>query len=295
MAKSNLTEAQAIERSSLLKIDSYQIHIDVTDNAGESSVKTFHSTTTVKFSSRKIGDSSWIELIASKIHRAVLNDIELDITSYSEEKGLTLPNLAMENVLTIEADCDYSNTGKGLHRFVDPADDKIYLYTHFEPADAKRVFACFDQPDLKAVYQLTVTAPESWKVLSNTETASTELVETGAKRHFFNETKPLSTYLVALIAGEYAEWRDEYKGIPLGLYCRASLAEHFDTERLFLETKQGFDFFHEKFKIDYPFDKYDQCFVPEFSSAAMENAGCVTFTDMYVFRSRMTDLAYEYR
>jgi aminopeptidase N len=295
MAKSNLTETQAIERADLLKIHSYEIEIDVTDGAGNPSEGTFRSITKVSFTAREPGESSWIELIAPRVHRATLNGEDLDITSYTEENGIALPGLKAENVLVIDADCEYSNTGKGLHRFVDPADDNVYLYTHFEPADAKRVFACFDQPDLKATYRLSVTAPASWKVLSNTETASTEETASGAKLHVFNETKPLSTYLIALIAGPYAEWRDQHGEIPLGLYCRASLAEHFEAERLFLETKQGFGFFQEKFGIDYPFEKYDQCYVPEFSSGAMENAGCVTFNDMYVFRSRVTDLAYEYR
>src|SRR5690606_11659690 len=201
----------------------------------------------------------------------------------------------------IRADCRYMNTGEGLHRFIDPVDNGVYLYSQFETADAKRMFACFDQPDLKATYQLTVTAPDSWKVISNAPAAEITDAANGTKRHVFATTKPMSTYLVALVAGPYAEWRDEFPGedgqdpIPLGIYTRASLAEHVDAERLFTETKQGFEFYHKAFGVAYPFGQYDQCFVPEINAGAMENAGCVTFREDYIFRSRVTGYMYERR
>jgi aminopeptidase N len=161
------------------------------------------------------------------------------------------------------------------------------------------MFACFDQPDLKSVYRLTVTAPKDWKIVSNALIESAEETPEGAVRTAFKESELISTYLVALIAGPYSEWRDEYtdehRTIPLGLYCRASLAEHMDPERLFTETKQGFGFYHEKFGTPYPFSKYDQLFVPEFNAGAMENAGAVTFLEDYVFRSRVTRYSYERR
>ena len=191
------------------------------------------------------------------------------------------------------------NTGEGLHRFVDPVDDAVYLYSQFETADAKRLFACFDQPDLKARYRLTVTAPADWKVVSNATAQVDAGGPGGAAVHRFAPTEILSTYLVALVAGPYAEWRDEHVDatgvIPLGLYCRASVAEHMDADRLFHETKQGFDFYHANFGIRYPFGKYDQLFVPEFNAGAMENAGAVTFLEDYVFRSRVTRSLYERR
>jgi len=194
------------------------------------------------------------------------------------------------------------NTGEGLHRFVDPVDGGVYLYSQFETADAKRLFACFDQPDLKARYRLTVTAPVDWQVVSNAPAEETGDGPAGAVTHRFATTEILSTYLVALVAGPYAHWHDEYADesaahgtIPLGIYCRSSLAGHMDAERLFTETKQGFAFYHRHFGVPYPFGKYDQLFVPEFNAGAMENAGAVTFLEDYVFRSRVTRFLYERR
>ncbi|MFC6090743.1 aminopeptidase N [Saccharothrix lopnurensis] len=299
MAAPNLTRDQAQQRAALLEVDSYRIELDLTDGGGKPGSDTFRSTTAVEFRSRTAGESSWIDLVAANVHRAVLNGRELDVSSYREEEGLHLPDLAEANELVVEADCRYMNTGEGLHRFVDPVDGEVYLYSQFETADAKRMFACFDQPDLKAVYTLRVTAPHHWKVISNAAIESTEDGIGGADVHFFGTTKPMSTYLVALVAGPYAEWRDEFTDgattIPLGIYCRASLAPHMDHERLFTETKQGFGFFHGAFGVKYPFGKYDQCFVPEFNAGAMENAGCVTFLEDYVFRSRVTRYLYERR
>ena len=299
MAAPNLTRDQAQERAELLEVESYRIELDLTDGGGKPGTDTFRSTTTVVFRSRTPGASSWIDIVAATVHRAVLNGNELDVSSYREEDGIILPDLAETNELTVEADCRYMNTGEGLHRFVDPVDGGVYLYSQFETADAKRMFACFDQPDLKSVYAMKVTAPHDWKVISNGEIIATEDGEGGADVHTFATTKPMSTYIVALVAGPYAEWRDEFvEGdfrIPLGIYCRASLAPHMDAERLFTETKQGFGFFHKAFGVQYPFGKYDQCFVPEFNAGAMENAGCVTFLEDYVFRSRVTRYLYERR
>ncbi|MDF2586007.1 MAG: aminopeptidase [Mycobacterium sp.] len=194
----------------------------------------------------------------------------------------------------VDADCLYSNTGEGLHRFVDPVDNEVYLYSQFETADAKRMFACFDQPDLKATFDVTVKAPGHWQVISN---GATQSVQDGL--HTFVTTPKMSTYLVALIAGPYARWDDVYTDdhgdIPLGIFCRASLAEFMDAERLFTETKQGFGFYHRNFGEPYAFGKYDQLFVPEFNAGAMENAGAVTFLEDYVFRSKVTRYSYERR
>ncbi|GAA3887294.1 aminopeptidase N [Saccharothrix violaceirubra] len=299
MAAPNLTRDQAQQRAQLLEVDSYRIELDLTDGGGKPGSETFRSTTTVVFRSRTPGASTWIDLVAATVHRAVLNGVELDVSGYREEDGIALADLAEVNELTVEADCRYMNTGEGLHRFVDPVDGGVYLYSQFETADAKRMFTCFDQPDLKSVYDIAVTAPHDWKVVSNAAITSTGDGVGGADRHVFATTKPMSTYLVALVAGPYAEWRDEFVDgdvtIPLGIYCRASLAEHMDHERLFTETKQGFGFYHKAFGVTYPFGKYDQCFVPEFNAGAMENAGCVTFLEDYVFRSRVTRYLYERR
>ena len=299
MAAPNLTRDQAQQRAALLEVDSYRIELDLTDGGGKPGSDTFRSTSTVAFRSLNAEASTWIDIVAATVHRAVLNGVELDVSGYREEDGIPLADLADVNELTVEADCRYMNTGEGLHRFVDPVDGGVYLYSQFETADAKRMFACFDQPDLKSVYDITVTAPTDWKVISNSAIESTEDTPGGADKHQFGTTKPMSTYLVALVAGPYAEWRDEFTDgdftIPLGLYCRASLAPHMDFERLFTETKQGFGFYHEAFGVKYPFGKYDQCFVPEFNAGAMENAGCVTFLEDYVFRSRVTRYLYERR
>jgi aminopeptidase N len=300
VAAPNLTRDQAQQRAQLLEVQSYEIDLDLTDGGGKPGDALFTSRTTVRFRSLEAGASTWVDIVAATIDSATLNGVELDVSGYREDDGIQLPGLAGNNELVVHAQCRYMNTGEGVHRFVDPVDNSVYLYTQFETADAKRMFTCFDQPDLKSVYTLTVTAPQDWKVISNAPVESAEETEGGAVRSFFQTTKPMSTYLVALVAGPYAEWRDVFteegeEDIPLGIYCRASLAPHMDHERLFTETKQGFAFYHKSFGVRYPFGKYDQLFVPEFNAGAMENAGAVTFLEDYVFRSRVTRYMYQRR
>jgi aminopeptidase N len=299
VAVPNLTQEQAVERAALLEVDSYTVDLDLTDGAGRPGEDTFHSTTTVRFACRVPGSSSWIDLVAARLGTAKLNGAVLDVAGYGEATGIALPALAATNELIIEADGRYMNTGEGLHRFRDPVDGAVYLYSQFETADAKRMYACFDQPDLKAVHRIRVVAPADWVVISNAPCQGTEQLADGAVRHVFADGPCISPYIVALVAGPYARWTDEYIDdevtIPLGIYCRASLTDHMDAERLFTETKQGFDFYHDAFEVRYPFEKYDQCFVPEFNTGAMENAGCVTFLEDYVFRSRVTHFLYERR
>ncbi|OZF28582.1 aminopeptidase N [Rhodococcus sp. 14-2483-1-2] len=294
MVAPNLTRDQASERSAIIGETKYAIVLDLTDGEGNPGEKTFRSLTTITFAATA-GASTFVDVIASTIRSATLNGTDLDIANYDESTGIALENLAEHNELVIDADCIYSHTGEGLHRFVDPSDGSVYLYSQFETADAKRMFACFDQPDLKATFDLKVTAPESWTVISNVAHGA----EPAAGEHVFDTTPLMSTYLVALIAGPYAEWTDSFTDdhgtIPLGIYCRASLAEHMDAERLFTETKQGFGFYHENFGTPYAFGKYDQLFVPEFNAGAMENAGAVTFLEDYVFRSKVTRYSYERR
>ncbi|GAA5069120.1 aminopeptidase N [Nocardia callitridis] len=276
-----------------MSVESYRIDLDLTDGAGKPGEQTFFSRSTIAFTATP-GAQTFLDIVARGVRSAVLNGTALDVADYDESTGLTLRGLAERNELVVEADCEYSNTGEGLHRFVDPADDAVYLYSQFETADAKRMFACFDQPDLKATFDITVTAPTDWQVISNGATTRND-----AGTHVFATTPQLSTYLVALIAGPYAKWTDSYTDehgtIPLGIFCRASLAEHMDAERLFTETKQGFGFYHRNFGVPYAFGKYDQLFVPEFNAGAMENAGAVTFLEDYVFRSRVTHASYERR
>ena len=293
MAAPNLTRDLAGQRSANISVSNYAIDLDLTDGAGKPGEKTFRSAVTITFTATA-GSSSFVDLIAQTVHSATLNGSDLDISGYTEEDGLALNDLAADNTLVVVADCVYSHTGEGLHRFVDPTDDAVYLYSQFETADAKRMFACFDQPDMKATFDVTVTAPTDWKVISNG--AGTE---TAPGKHTFATTPLLSTYLVALIAGPYAVWTDRYTDehgtIDLGIFCRSSLAEFMDSERLFTETKQGFEFYHKNFGIPYAFGKYDQLFVPEFNAGAMENAGAVTFLEDYVFRSKVTKYLYERR
>ena len=197
----NLTRADAVERAALITVDNYRIELDLT-----TSPKEFRSTTTVRFEALP-GADSHIDLAADRVHRAVLNGHAIDVSGYDESTGIPLVGLAHDNVLVVEADCRYSNTGEGLHRFVDPVDGEVYLYSQFETADAKRMFACFDQPDIKAAFDVVVTAPAHWEVISNG--AQVAAVAQGeAKVHTFATTARMSTYLVALIAGPYARWDD---------------------------------------------------------------------------------------
>ncbi len=290
----NLTRAAAAERSSIVSTSSYDIAIDVTDGAGGPGEKTFASTSTVTFTAEP-GSSTFIDFVGDGIVSARLNDRRLDVGGWTTAGGLALADLDEENVLTVEAVGLYTNTGEGLHRFVDPVDGAVYLYSQFETADAKRLYACFDQPDLKARFTVRVTAPPDWQVVSNGAATGTEPDPTGATVHSFATTEPMSTYVTALVAGPYHVVRDSHDGIDLGIFCRETLADYLDADRLFAETKQGFDFFHRAFDVRYPFGKYDQLFVPEFNAGAMENAGAVTFREEYVFRSRVTRYLYERR
>ncbi|MEO3760360.1 aminopeptidase N [Mycobacterium sp. B14F4] len=297
MALPNLTRDQAVERAALVTVDSYRIALDLTDGAGKPGERTFRSVTTVEFDALD-GADTYLDIAAETVRGATLNGRPIDVSAYDESTGIALAGLSGHNVVVVDADCRYSNTGEGLHRFVDPVDGEVYLYSQFETADAKRMFACFDQPDLKAAFDITVTAPSHWEVVSNG--ATVDVSDDGpARRHTFAATPRMSTYLVALIAGPYARWDDVYSDdhgdIPLGLFCRKSLAEFMDAERLFTETKQGFGFYHNNFGVPYAFGKYDQLFVPEFNAGAMENAGAVTFLEDYVFRSKVTRASYERR
>ncbi|MET9245897.1 aminopeptidase N [Nonomuraea sp. NPDC003709] len=296
----NLTRDEARERARLMKVESYEVALDLTE--GE---ERFESVTTVRFTSARPGASTFIDLHGAHVRKVTLNGEDLDVSAYDEEKGrFPLPSLAAANELRVDADCSYMRTGEGLHRFVDPVDKKVYLHSQFETADAHRMYACFDQPDLKATFQLTVLAPADWEVVSNAAASAVEeLPEQGgrhgavapARRWEFPPTAAISTYITALVAGPYHKVTSEHDGIPLGIYCRASLAEHLDADNILEVTRQGFDFFHKVFGVRYPFGKYDQCFVPEFNAGAMENAGCVTFLEDYVFRSRVTDAVVERR
>nr|WP_202489573.1 aminopeptidase N [Streptomyces sp. SID8381] len=287
-----MTREEAQQRAKLLTVDSYEIDLDL---SGAQEGGTYRSVTTVRFDVAEDGAASFIDLVAPAVHEVTLNGDALDAAEVFQDSRIALPGLLKgRNILRVVADCAYTNTGEGLHRFVDPVDDQAYLYTQFEVPDARRVFASFEQPDLKATFQFTVKAPAGWTVVSNSPTP-----EPQDDVWVFEPTPRISSYITALIVGPYHSVHSVYekdgRSVPLGIYCRPSLAEFLDADAIFDVTRQGFDWFQEKFDYAYPFAKYDQLFVPEFNAGAMENAGAVTIRDQYVFRSKVTDAAYEVR
>ncbi|UUU22132.1 aminopeptidase N [Streptomyces sp. DSM 40750] len=292
MPGTNLTREEAQQRAELLSVDSYEIDLDL---SGAQEGGTYRSVTTVRFDVAETGAASFIDLVAPTVHEVTLNGDALDPAEVFKDSRIALPGLLEgPNILRVVADAAYTNTGEGLHRFVDPVDNQAYLYTQFEVPDARRVFASFEQPDLKATFQFTVKAPTGWTVISNSPTP-----EPKDDVWVFEPTPRISTYITALIVGPYHSVHSVYEkdgqSVPLGIYCRPSLAEYLDSDAIFEVTRQGFDWFQEKFDYAYPFKKYDQLFVPEFNAGAMENAGAVTIRDQYVFRSKVTDAAYEVR
>ncbi|MEU9392625.1 aminopeptidase N [Streptomyces sp. NPDC048324] len=292
MPGTNLTREEAQQRAKLLTVESYEIDLDL---SGAQEGGTYRSVTTVRFDVAENGAESFIDLVAPTVHEVTLNGDALDPAEVFADSRIALPGLLEgRNILRVVADCAYTNTGEGLHRFVDPVDEQAYLYTQFEVPDARRVFASFEQPDLKATFQFTVKAPAGWTVISNSPTP-----EPKDDVWVFEPTPRISTYITALIVGPYHSVHSVYEkdgqSVPLGIYCRPSLAEFLDSDAIFEVTRQGFEWFQEKFDYAYPFKKYDQLFVPEFNAGAMENAGAVTIRDQYVFRSKVTDAAYEVR
>ena len=289
----NLTRAEAKLRSESIKVNSYDVELDLTTGP-----ETFIARTTINFSGLKVGASTFIDAVGKSVISATLNGAAVDTANYDGE-SIHLHAIAESNTLVLETECVYSKSGEGLHRFVDPADNEVYLYSQHEVADARRTFPCFDQPDLKATFKISALVPAHWEVISNNPTESITEVGGEHKRWVFTRTPVISTYLTALVAGAYHRVDDVYVGektVPLGLFCRKSLAPSMDSEEIFKITKQGFAFYEKEFGLAYPFDKYDQLAVAEFNAGAMENAGCVTFAeDYFVFRSKVTDKNYNWR
>jgi aminopeptidase N len=283
----SLTRAEAAARSTTITVAAYEIDLDLTGDG-----TTFRSRTVVGFAAQP-GSATFIELEPAELISATLNGVPLDPAGALSDCRLALTGLAATNELVVEAEMRYSNTGEGLHRFVDPVDKQVYLYGHMFLDGARRIFPCFDQPDLKARYRLSVTAPSDWLVAANGAPAEPAV----AGRYRFAETLPLSSYLFTLIAGPYHARTDEHDGIPLALYARQSLARYLDAEadELFTVTKQCLDRYHELFAVRYPFGHYQQAFVPEFNFGAMENPGLVIFRDEFIYRSAVTDSERETR
>ncbi|MBT0566206.1 aminopeptidase N [Williamsia sp. CHRR-6] len=297
MPGTNLTREEAQQRAATVSTPTYAVALDLTLDAPESGTHRFGSITTLTFSATP-GASTFVDLVDAELDSVVLNGRELGTDAYADSR-IALTDLAADNELVVKARCAYSHSGEGLHRFVDPTDDRVYLYTQFEVPDARRVFATFEQPDLKAQFTFHITAPSHWQVVSNSPTPEPDDLGSGRALWKFAPTKTMSTYITALVAGEYHVVRDSYSGkfgeIPLGVFCRQSLAQYLDADDILLITKQGFEFFEGTFDMGYPFGKYDQLFVPEYNMGAMENAGCVTFRDEMIYRSRQTQAAYEQR
>ncbi len=283
----NLTRDEAATRSTLVKTHSYRIDLDLTTSA-----QTFIAKTTVKFSGLKPGQSTFIDAVGKRVIAASLNGVAFEVKDY-DGQTIHLPALAAENELILEIEANYSNTGEGLHRFVDPADNEVYLYTQFETGDARQMYACFDQPDQKATFTISAITPKHWEVISNYEIDSVTDVGSDSKKVQFKESQIISTYVTAIVAGPYQHVHDEYVGektIPLGIYARKSFFHHVDADNIFKVTKQGFAYFEKTFGLAYPFGKYDQLAVAEYNWGAMENVGCVTFhEDVLIFRSKVTE------
>jgi aminopeptidase N len=282
----SLSREEAQARAQLLYVSSYTVELDLT--RGE---EVFGSSTVIRFGCHEPGATTFVELKPATVHRAMLNGEPLE-PAWLTDGRLPLPGLAADNELRIEADMRYSRTGEGMHRFTDPADDEVYVHADCGPDQASLVFACFDQPDLKAVLQVSVTAPPHWTVLAN---GAGELGADGRWR--FVPTRPISTYLMTVVGGPLHSVRTEHDGIPLGLHCRRSLAPYLDADadEIFDITRRGFDRYHELFDERYAFGKYDQAFVPESNFGAVENVACVNFRDEFLFRSAVTDTDREIR
>ena len=285
----NISRVEAVERAANLHIKGYNVTLDVTTGA-----ETFYAKSEVDFSCTTPGYSTFIDACGRRVISATLNGAPVDTSAFDGE-SIFLKNLAAENHLVIEIEGVYSKSGEGLQRSVDPSDGEVYLYSQGETAYIRHMFPCFDQPSLKATFTFAVTTPGHWEAISNNPLASKEII--GEKALWkFTTTPRIPMYLAVLIAGPYSHVHDVYKGskeVPLGIYCRKSMAQHLEPEDIFLLTKQGFDYFEKTFGLAYPFDKYDQIAVVDFNFGAMENAGAVTFReDLLVFRSHMPEKMY---
>ena len=294
MPGTNLTRDEAASRAALLHVNSYDVVLDLTTGP-----TTFLTSTTVRFAARAAGVGTWIDFVGDSVTSVTLNGVALDPAEVFADSRIALPALAPDNVLVVDAVGRYTNSGEGLHRFVDPVDNEVYLYSQFEVPDSRRVYAVFEQPDLKATFAFTATVPDHWVVVSNQPAPEPVPAGEGRATWAFEPTPRISSYITALCAGPYTVRWDEVQGrdavIPMGIFARRSITEHVDYGNLFDCTKAGILFFEKEFDGAFPFAKYDQLFVPEYNAGAMENAGCVTITDAYVFRGQPSEPLVERR
>ncbi|MFK4760894.1 aminopeptidase N [Microbacterium sp. ZW T5_45] len=287
MDTADLTRDETAARSAVVTARSIRVELDLT-GAPQRARTGFPTITTLEFESTST--ETWLDFIGESVDRVVVNGVEVDI-DYDGAR-IRLGGLGTINTVRVEATAAYSRSGEGMHRFHDPVDENTYLYTQYEPADSRRVMACFEQPDIKASYTFVVDAPAGWEVLSNQVAAKLD-VGVGVQRVEFAPTLPISSYITSVAAGPYArvqgEWRRDEQQIALGVLVRRSLAPHLESDEILEVTRQGLDFFTDAFAYPYPWGKYDQIFVPEYNLGAMENPGLVTFTEAYISRGAATD------
>ena len=286
----NLTREEALGRARLVADPRYEVRLDLSTDDAE----TFRSETVIRFRCTEPGAATFLDLTARSVESLSLNGRDLAPPNVTVHR-IALADLAEDNEVRVVATCEYQHDGTGMTRFTDPVDEAVYRHTDFEPFDAHKVYACFDQPDIKGTFAFEVLAGVGSTVLSNMPTAGEPAAEDGIRRWRFEETPRIPAYITAVIEGPFHAFRDRYGDIDLGVYCRESLAQHIDIDELMTVTKQGFEFFETAFGYRYPFGKYDQVFVPDYTAGAMENAGCVTFNESYIFRSRETDAVRERR
>ncbi len=297
-----LTRDEARARATALTVTSYDVAVDVR-NAVDAAAEAYPVTATLVFSCADPGSETWLDWINASVESVELNGVALDPAEVAGRNRVRLPGLAAENTVVVRGTSLYSRSGEGMHRYVDPADGRTYLYTQYEPADARRVFPNFEQPDLKATFTFSLTGPADWVLASNGVEDTREQNDDGSVTVGFRATRPQSTYITTLLAGPYAVFEDRWAGheatgaapVDLRILCRSTLAEHMDAEAVFEITKNGMDFFHDLFGVPYEWGKYDQAFVPEYNLGAMENPGLVTFTEHYIHDTAPTRAQLEGR
>jgi len=278
-----LTQEEAEGRAARISNTAYELHLDLVKGS-----PTYRGDITITFDDSGAGDTFLCHR-GKTIELFEVNGERVEPEWNGFRLVLPGPALRPRNSVHIVYVNDYDHQGDGFHQFIDPEDGEEYLYSNFEPYECHRLFPCFDQPDIKATYALTVTAPDEWELIANYREMSSTPADRGRSTRTFETTKPFSTYLFALVAGPYAATRAEHNGVPIGLFCRQSMLLYLDSDELFTLTKQGLDFFAGFFDYPYPFGKYDQVFVPEFNAGAMENVGCVTHNEYMVYRDPPTE------
>jgi aminopeptidase N len=296
MPAAEITRAETGRRARLLRVQSQEIALDLTPGP-----EVFGSESVIRFDCAEPGAASYVDLVAEAVHEITLNGVRLDPAAVCQEDGrITLPGLAARNELRVVADCAYTGSGTGMHR-ADPAGQETgtYIYAKLAQAYARTAYACFDQPDLKAEFTFAVTVPGHWTVLSNSPVRETSAQDGQSATWHFATTPRLPAFTTTVVAGDYHVVTASHttpggQQIPLELACRQSMARYLDEEALLETTRQGLDFYTQLLG-PYPYRKYGQVFVPEFSAGASEDAGCVLFTEQFLFRSRVTAAMEESR